>query len=85
VTAGDWRRRVWEVAERCEKEDIYEAKSFLLLVSMFVVFLSTGCGPSDVGEAAQQVAQAKDGAHETAPANWPRPRLAPMPKTRASR
>jgi hypothetical protein len=32
----------------------------LLLVSMFVVFLSTGCGPSDVEKRAQQVAQAKD-------------------------
>ena len=34
----------------------------LLLVSMFVVFLSTGCGPSDVEKRAQQVAQAKTGA-----------------------
>jgi hypothetical protein len=34
----------------------------LLLVSLFVVFLSTGCGPSDVEKRAQQVAQAKDDA-----------------------
>jgi hypothetical protein len=34
----------------------------LLLVSLFVVFLVTGCGPSDVEKRAQQVAQAKDGA-----------------------
>ena len=32
----------------------------LLLVSLFVVFLSTGCGPSDTEKRAQQVAQAKD-------------------------
>ena len=32
----------------------------LLLVSMFVVFLATGCGPSDAEKRAQQVAQAKD-------------------------
>ena len=34
----------------------------LLLVSLFVVFLSTGCGPSDAEKRAQQVAQAKSGA-----------------------
>jgi len=34
----------------------------LLLVSLFVVFLSTGCGPSDAAKRAQQVAQAKDDA-----------------------
>ena len=34
----------------------------LLLVSLFVVFLSTGCGPSDAEKRAQQVAQAKDDA-----------------------
>jgi hypothetical protein len=34
----------------------------LLLVSLFVVFLSTGCGPSDTEKRAQQVAQAKDDA-----------------------
>ena len=34
----------------------------LLLVSLFVVFLSTGCGPSDTEKRAQQVAQAKDNA-----------------------
>jgi len=34
----------------------------LLLVSLFVVFLATGCGPSDVEKRAQQVAQAKDDA-----------------------
>ena len=34
----------------------------LLLVSLFVVFLSTGCGPSDVEKRAQQVAQAKEDA-----------------------
>jgi hypothetical protein len=34
----------------------------LLLVSLVVVFLSTGCGPSDVEKRAQQVAQAKDDA-----------------------
>jgi hypothetical protein len=34
----------------------------LLLVSLFVVFLSTGCGPTDVEKRAQQVAQAKDDA-----------------------
>lgn len=34
----------------------------LLLVSLFVVFLYTGCGPSDVEKRAQQVAQAKDDA-----------------------
>jgi hypothetical protein len=34
----------------------------LLFVSMFVVFLSSGCGPSDVEKRAQQVAQAKDDA-----------------------
>ncbi|MEO7652853.1 MAG: hypothetical protein ABIZ80_20520 [Bryobacteraceae bacterium] len=33
----------------------------LLTISLFVVFLSTGCGPSDVQKRAQQVAQAKDG------------------------
>ena len=32
----------------------------LLLVSLFVVFLSTGCGPSDAEKHAQQVAGAKD-------------------------
>ena len=34
----------------------------LLLVSLFVVVLSTGCGPSDAEKRAQQVAQAKDDA-----------------------
>ena len=34
----------------------------LLLVSLCVVFLSTGCGPSDAEKRAQQVAQAKDDA-----------------------
>jgi hypothetical protein len=34
----------------------------LLLVSLFVVFMSTGCGPSDAEKRAQQVAQAKDDA-----------------------
>jgi len=34
----------------------------LLLVSLFVVFLSTGCGPSDAEKRAQQVAAAKDDA-----------------------
>ena len=34
----------------------------LLLVSQLVVFLSTGCGPSDAEKRAQQVAQAKDDA-----------------------
>ena len=34
----------------------------LLFVSLFVVFLSTGCGPSDADKRAQQVAQAKDDA-----------------------
>ena len=34
----------------------------LLLVSLFVVFLSAGCGPSDAEKRAQQVAQAKDDA-----------------------
>ena len=34
----------------------------LLLVSLFVVFLSSGCGPSDTEKRAQQVAQAKDDA-----------------------
>jgi hypothetical protein len=34
----------------------------LLAVSLFVVFLSTGCGPSDVEKRAQQVGQAKDDA-----------------------
>ena len=34
----------------------------LLLVSLFVVFLATGCGPSDLERRAQQVAQAKDDA-----------------------
>jgi hypothetical protein len=34
----------------------------LLLVSLFVVFLATGCGPSDAEKRAQQVAQAKDDA-----------------------
>jgi hypothetical protein len=34
----------------------------LLLVSLFVVFLSTGCGPGDAEKRAQQVVQAKDGA-----------------------
>ena len=34
----------------------------LMLVSLLVVFLSTGCGPSDVEKRAQQVAQAKDDA-----------------------
>ena len=34
----------------------------LLLVSLVVVFLSTGCGPSDVEKRALQVAEAKDGA-----------------------
>ena len=34
----------------------------LLLVSLWVVFLSTGCGPSDAEKRAQQVAQAKDDA-----------------------
>ena len=34
----------------------------LLLVSLFVVFPSTGCGPSDAEKRAQQVAQAKDDA-----------------------
>jgi len=34
----------------------------LLLVSLSVVFLSTGCGPSDAEKRARQVAQAKDDA-----------------------
>jgi uncharacterized protein YegL len=34
----------------------------LLLVSLPVVFLSTGCAPSDAEKRAQQVAQAKDDA-----------------------
>src|SRR4051794_16162028 len=34
----------------------------LLLVSVLVVFLSPGCGPSDAEKRAQQVAQAKDDA-----------------------
>ena len=34
----------------------------LLFVSLFVVFLSTGCGPSDAEKRAQQVAQTKDDA-----------------------
>ncbi|MDR3703500.1 MAG: hypothetical protein P4L56_27875 [Candidatus Sulfopaludibacter sp.] len=34
----------------------------LLLVSLFVVFVSTGCGPSDAEKRARQVAQAKDDA-----------------------
>jgi len=34
----------------------------LLLVSVFIVFLSTGCGPTDAEKRAQQVAQAKDDA-----------------------
>jgi hypothetical protein len=34
----------------------------LLLVGLFVVLLSTGCGPSDAEKRAQQVAQAKDDA-----------------------
>jgi hypothetical protein len=34
----------------------------LLLVGLLVVFLSTGCGPSDAEKRAQQVAQAKDDA-----------------------
>ena len=34
----------------------------LLLVSLFVVFLSPDCGPSDAEMRAQQVAQAKDDA-----------------------
>jgi len=42
----------------------------LLLVSMFVVFLATGCGPSDAEKRAQQVAQPGRGA-ETAPAIGP--------------
>jgi hypothetical protein len=33
-----------------------------LLLSLFVVFLSTSCGPSDAEKRAQQVAQAKDDA-----------------------
>ena len=32
----------------------------LLLVSLFVLFLSTGCGPSDAEKRARQVATAKD-------------------------
>ena len=34
----------------------------LLLVSLFIMFLSPGCGPSDAEKRAQQVAQAKDDA-----------------------
>src|SRR4051812_17743121 len=34
----------------------------LLLVSLFVVFLSTDCGPSDAEKRAQRVVQAKDDA-----------------------
>ena len=34
----------------------------LLLVSLFVLFLSPSCGPSDAEKRAQQVAQAKDDA-----------------------
>ena len=34
----------------------------LLLVSLLVVFLATGCGPSDAEKRAQQVTQAKDDA-----------------------
>jgi hypothetical protein len=34
----------------------------LLLVSLFVVFLYSGCGPSDAEKRARQVAQAKDDA-----------------------
>ena len=33
-----------------------------LLVTLFVVFLSAGCGPSDSEKRAQQIAQAKDDA-----------------------
>jgi hypothetical protein len=34
----------------------------LLLLSLFLVFLSSGCGPTDAEKRAQQVAQAKDDA-----------------------
>jgi hypothetical protein len=34
----------------------------LLLFSLFVVFLSTGCGPTDAEKRSQQVVQAKDDA-----------------------
>jgi len=34
----------------------------LLLIGLFVVFASTGCGPSDAEKRARQVAQAKDDA-----------------------
>ena len=34
----------------------------LLLVSLFVVFLPSGCGPTDAEKLAQRVAQAKDDA-----------------------
>ncbi len=34
----------------------------LLLISLFVVFLSTGCGPTDAEMRAQRVADAKDNA-----------------------
>ncbi len=37
-------------------------RAVLLLVSLLVVFLSSGCGPSNEEKRAQQVAQAKDDA-----------------------
>src|ERR1035437_4506782 len=44
------------------KRRTFMKRIVLLLVSLFVVFLSTGCGPSDAEKRAQQVAQAKDDA-----------------------
>jgi hypothetical protein len=37
-------------------------RMLLVFASLLVVFLSTGCGPSDAEKRAQQVAQAKDDA-----------------------
>src|ERR1035437_6805687 len=44
------------------KRRTFMKRIVLLLVSLIVVFLSTGCGPSDAEKRAQQVAQAKDDA-----------------------
>jgi hypothetical protein len=44
------------------KRRTFMKRIVLLLVSLFVVILSTGCGPSDAEKRAQQVAQAKDDA-----------------------
>src|ERR1017187_7208974 len=59
--ALDWGRYCYcGMLRKGAKRRTFMKRIVLLLVSLFVVFLSTGCGPSDAEKRAQQVAEAKD-------------------------